>query len=239
MTNTPDTPEPRDSGIHSSSDADGDEALDPAAMLRLLETQQRSVAQQFGSFVWIITGTWGIAWLVGFGGLWLMDGLAPDFRLEPRIAFGLLGVLLAIAVLVSIYFGVRSNRGVKGSKQSEFTGVVYGSTWSIAMVGLWIFGSALISQGLSDEMASYYFTSAYVLMTGVMMLSAAAIWRAVPALVIGIWLVAIAAFSPLFGLPNHYLFLALAGGVAFLGLSIASLIYMSIVKRRAAGVHRG
>lgn len=220
----------------------GDEALDPAAMLALLETQQRSVTNQFGSFVWIITGVWGVAWFFGFLAMWLVEGLKPVFSLPLPVASVILGVLLAIAITISVIFGVRNSRGVKESRRSAFTSAVYGCTWSLAMMGLSVLGMAMISQGMPADITALYFTSAYVLMTGVLFMVSAAIWHAVPALVVGIWLVIVAAVAPLFGTPNHYLFLAIAGGLAFIGLSIGARIYSSKLRKQPAsmgGLKRG
>ena len=52
-----------------------------------------------------------------------------------------------------------------------------------------------------------------------------AIWHAIPALVSGVWLVVVAVVAPFFHYPHHYLFLALAGGGAFIVLAIGSEIY--------------
>ncbi|SEB96032.1 hypothetical protein SAMN04489806_2234 [Paramicrobacterium humi] len=222
----------------TNSPHDDDEALDPAAMLALANAQQRSVASQINSFAWIITGVWGIAWLVGFGAIWLIDGLAPAFALPAGVAWPTLGVCLAVAVATSIVLGIRSTRGVKSSPSSAFTGAVYGSTWSISMVGIWILGSSMIAQGMSAEIAAFYFTSAFVLMTGVMMLVSAAIWQTRPSLYVGIWLVVIAAVAPLFGVPGNYLFLALSGGLVFLLFSIVLLVHASRLRRRLQGSDR-
>ena len=179
-----------------------DSALDPAEMLALLENQQRSVANQFGSFVTLIIAAWGVVWLIGFGALWAIDGLKPAFSLPTPLGASILATLIAIAIAISIIASVRSNRGVRPSKAAAFTGAVYGSAWSISMTGLWVLGVAMIANGLPPEFAGYYFSAGYVLMTGVLFIVSAAIWQAVPALIAGVWLVIVAAFSPFFGIPG-------------------------------------
>ena len=217
---------------------DGDEALDPASMLDLLQAQQRSTTTQMGSFVGMITATWGLAWLLGFGALWLIDGMRPAFAIPVAVAAWAFGLLIAIAIVISIVLGVRNTRGVRGTPASTFTGAVYGSTWSVSMIALYVFGVGLIANGMSPALASVYFPSAYVLMTGVLFMVSGAIWHAVPALVSGIWLVVVAVVAPFFAYPGHYLFLAVAGGGAFLALAIGSEIYSRRVRRAADGGNR-
>ena len=224
----------RQSGSASNArTVDGDEPLDPAAMLELVQAQQRSATTQMGSFVGVITATWGIAWLVGFLLLWLIDGAEPAFSLPVPIAATGFGILVAIAIVISIVLGIRNTRGVKNSPASAFTGAVYGSTWSVSMIALYVLGAGLIVNGMPPAVASIYFPSAYVLMTGVLFMVSGAIWHAVPALVSGVWLVVVAVVAPFFQYPNHYLFLALAGGGAFIALAIGSEIYARRVRRAA------
>ncbi|MET1052938.1 MAG: hypothetical protein ABWX65_09895 [Mycetocola sp.] len=230
------TAENGDRASGSTSNArtvDGDEALDPAAMLELMHAQQRSVTTQMGSFVSVITATWGIAWLVGFLLLWLIEGAEPAFAIPIPVAATGFGILVAVAIVISIVFGVRNTRGVKSSPASAFTGAVYGSTWSVSMIALYVLGAGLVVNGMPPEVATIYFPSAYVLMTGVLFMVSGAIWHAVPALISGIWLVVVAVVAPFFQYPTHYLVLALAGGGAFIALAIGAEIHARRVRRAA------
>ncbi|MBG6239219.1 hypothetical protein IWX78_002198 [Mycetocola sp. CAN_C7] len=231
--NSPDHGDRASGSTTNANIPEGDEPLDPAAMLDLLQVQQRSVTTQMGSFVGVITATWGVAWLVGFLLLWLIDGARPGFALPLPIAAWGFGILIAIAIVISIVLGVRNSRGVKSSPASVFTGAVYGSTWSVSMIALYVFGAGLLVNGMPPSVASIYFPSAFVLMTGVLFMVSGAIWHAIPALVSGIWLVVVAVVAPFFQYPNHYLFLALAGGGAFIALAIGSEIYARRVRRSA------
>ena len=212
---------------------EGDEPLDPAAMLELMQAQQRSVTTQMGSFVGVITATWGIAWFAGFLLLWLIDGAKPAFSLPLPVAAWGFGILIAIAIAISIVLGVRNTRGVRSTPASAFTGAVYGSTWSVSMIALYVFGAGLIVNGMPPAVASIYFPSAFVLMTGVLFMVSGAIWHAIPALISGIWLVIVAVVAPFFHYPNHYLFLSIAGGGAFIVLAIGSEVYARRVRRAA------
>ncbi|MGO7984240.1 hypothetical protein ACC691_41145, partial [Rhizobium johnstonii] len=65
--------------IPLAEDRHDEEPLAPEEMLALSAAQQRSISGQMGGFVPIIMTTWGIVWLLGFGALWLIDGLRPAF----------------------------------------------------------------------------------------------------------------------------------------------------------------
>jgi len=221
--------------VHMSETKNDDRPLDPAAMYALLNNQQKSVETQMGAFVPYITLAWGLTWLIGFGALWLIDGLQPAFSLPLAAAVPIFIATILISGGFSAWLGIRSGRGMRGNSASAFTGTVYGITWSIGATALGIFGSALQRQGMSAETANFFYPSAYVLFAGIMYIIAAAIWHAIPSLVGGCWLVVIAVAAPFFGYPGHYLFLALAGGLAFIALSV----HGSIEQRRVRALTNG
>ncbi|QPZ37408.1 hypothetical protein [Paramicrobacterium chengjingii] len=216
-----------------------DEALDPAEMLRLLNDQQKSVESQFSSIAWKVSAIWGIAWTIGFGAVWLVDGLKPAFSIPKTSGYIVLGVVVSIAVVVSVVSGVRSGRGVRTTKADAFVAAAYGSTWPLTMIGFWLFGMALLSQGMSDTTTEFYFSSGFVLMTGFMMAVSAAVWKMKSALAVGVWLVIIAAVAPFFGTPGNYLFLAMSGGLVFIGFAVAIAAYNAGLKRRVTGGNHG
>jgi len=214
------------SSANGATPIDGDAPLEPAAMLALSESQQRSVQSKMGGFVPIITGTWAGAWLIGFLALWSIDGLDGGLSLPLPLAIVVFVAVMLIAIAASTWLGIRSSRGIKSSRASDFTGAVYGSTWWVGSVGLGAIGGGLATQGMSSEIANFYYPAIFVLFSGVMYMVAGAIWHAVPPVVMGVVIVAIAAASSFFPYPTHFLFLALAGGGAFAILTIVSAVYM-------------
>ena len=224
-----------------ASRAADDAVLDPAAMLALLDDQRRSVERQMAAFVPIIVTAWGIAWLVGFGALWLIDGLAPAISLPAPVAFSIFGACLVAAIVLSAVLGARSGRGLRGNKGEAFTGIVYGSAWWIGSLGIVGLGQGLAFNGMSADLAAIYYPVAFVTFAGVMYVLSAAIWRAVPMLIVGVWTVAVAVAAPFFGVPTHYLVLALGGGLGFLALGVASSIHLARLRGRVreAAVPRG
>lgn len=214
-----------------------DDALDPAAMYALLQNQQRSVQAQMGDFVPLISGAWGVAWLLGFGSLWLIDGV-EGFSLPVPVAVTVFVAALVLAGGLSAWLGFRTGRGMRGNTGAAFTGIVFGNLWWVGSAAIGILGSGLRAQGMTEQLANFYYPCAYVLFAGIMYIVAGAIWRTVSSVIAGLWLVIVAAVASLFPYPQHYLFLALAAGIGFLALSLTSALRLRRIRRAAAGGDR-
>lgn len=208
-----------------------DEALPPEAMLALLENQRRSVEGQIAGFVPVIVLAWGITWLFGFGALWLIDGLRPAFALPLPLAVAVFVTLLVGSIALSAILGIRSGRGLRGNPGDAFQGAVYGVTWMIGSVAIYVFAAGLAANGMDRDLANIYFPVAFVLFTGIMYLLSAALWQAVPMLILGIWTIVVGLAAPFFGYPTHYLVLAVAGGIGFLVLAVASFVHLARLRR--------
>lgn len=200
-----------------------DEApLDPAEALALAERQQRAVGLSFVKPVMVLYTIWGVAWLVGFLVLWL----AHTVEWMPWIVAGpTFGVLIIAAIVASGIIGSRIGRGVQGS--SAYQGIVYGLAWPIIGIAFGFVGAGLIRQGMSSELASLYFPSAYALMVGILYILGAALWNARSQFVLGVVLIVLGSAAPFFGAPANNLVMAF-GGLAFL----IGAVHFAIVARR-------
>ena len=203
--------------------ASDDAPLDPAGMLELLERQQSDVHRRTAKLIPWILFAWGVTWLVGYGALWLVDGLGPAFSLPLGVAVAVFVGLMAVSVALSAVLGGLSGRGMKASKQSNFTGAVFGCTCSVAFLAIYVVGAQLSALGMPAEVANVYFPVMYTLIIGILYLLAGAIWRAVPSVVLGGLLAAVALAAGFSAYPTPYLVIAVAGGGVFLagGLVIA------------------
>jgi hypothetical protein len=214
----------------ASTEHDDDSALDPAAMLALAETQQSDVQRKLARYVpWILL-SWGIAWGVGFALLWLIDGAKPAFSVPVSVAASIFAALMAAALVVSGVLGARSGRGIRTTPAAQFTGTVYGTTWTVGFVAIFVFGGALLKNGMDPALSNIYYPTATTLFVGIMYIIAGAIWRAVQAIAMGGWIVLVALIAPFFGYPNHYLFFAIAGGGVFLVGAVVVAFYATAVR---------
>jgi hypothetical protein len=212
------------------------QAQDAATMFALIEDQQRDIALKQAAIVPRMTLTWGLAWLVGFLALWLIDGAQPAFGLPAALAIGIFVAANVAGVVVSAVLGVRSTRGIRPNRQTAFTGAVYGSTWSLGVVALLLAGWGLSVQGMSADVAGYFYSAGFVVFAGLMYVIAGAIWQATPCVVAGVVIVLAGASSTFLPSPWNYLFLAVVGGGTFLVLSVAAARWFRTA--RAAAVAR-
>lgn len=207
----------------SETDSPDEGHLDPAEALALAESQQRAVGLSFVKPVALLYLVWGVSWLLGFLALWL--GYVTEW--VPISAAGIaFGVLITAAIVTSAIVGSRIGRGVQGS--SEFQGIVYGLSWPLTGFAFAAVGMGLISQGMSTELASVYFPSAYALMVGILYMVGGALWNARSQLVLGIVLLVIGSVAPFFGAPHNNLVMAIGGGGAFL---IGAAHFMIVLRR--------
>jgi len=206
-------------------DAALDPPLDPAAMLALMQREQREMPRRMARQIpWILLA-WGIAWFVGFGMLWLIDGARPMFSVPLVVSVAVfIGVQIG-AVVVSAIIGARSGRGIKSSPAAAFTGTVYGVTASAAFFSMWVFAAGLQANGMDKDLQTIFFPTAMGIVIAILYSIAGAIWHAIPAIVMGAGILVVSLIAPFFGYPNHYLFLALAGGAVFFAGAISVGIY--------------
>lgn len=190
--------------------------LDAAAALELVTRQQDDIQRRMIAGLPLILGAWGVAWGVGFTALWLIDGLAPGFRMPLPAAVVIFVVLMAAALVVSGVVGARMGRGIRGGAAAAWTGTVYGLTWPVAFLAIVALGNALIVNGMPPELASIYYPTASTMFVGVMYILAGAMWQNWQSIAMGVWIVLVACVAPFFGYPTHYLVFAVAGGGVFL-----------------------
>ncbi|MEV5068614.1 hypothetical protein MRBLMI12_000159 [Microbacterium sp. LMI12-1-1.1] len=199
-----------------SDPADDDAPRDAAAMLDLVRSQQDRVTRQLAAEVPLILLVWGIAWFVGFGLLWLIDGAEPAVSVPLPVAVTVFIVLMAGALGATAILGIRSGRGIRASAEAAFTGAVYGWSWTIAFVAMFVFGTALVQNGMPPDLANIYYPTASTLLVGLLYFVGGGIWHAKPLLWLGGWIVVVALVAPFFGYPTHYLVFSIAGGGVFL-----------------------
>jgi hypothetical protein len=191
-----------------------EDELSPAESLALIEGQRAELRRRRGVRPELISFAWGLAYLLGFGGWYLaLRGVVP-----AALAGVLLGVLGAIALVLPIVLGVRASRGMRGP--SRTVGVMYGSAWGLAFAANSVVQSALQRQlAPSWEVSSLMWASSSLMVTGLMYLAGAMLWRDGSQYLLGAWMLASAAGSVLAGVPGNFLVLAFAGGGGMLVLA--------------------
>ena len=165
----------------------------------------------------LILAAWGIAWFVGFGLLWLIDGAKPAVAVPLPIAVVVFVVLMVGALVGTAILGARSGRGIRASADAAFAGAVYGWSWTIAFVAIFVFGSRAGSQRHAAG------TREHLLSDGVHLRRRPAVLRRRRHLACeatrsgsGDGTSSSRCVAPFFGYPTNYLVFSVAGGGVFL-----------------------
>ncbi len=194
-----------------------DSPLDPAEQLRLVAAQQARTRRSLAPDERFLFGAWGVAWLVGFGVIWLASPLRDGGPLVavPGLVAGLLFfVLLVGAGVVTAVHSYRAGRGLAGP--SSRTGAMYGWGWFLgfAMLPCIVLGAERL--GASPEVMAMLWPAVSGLIVGLLYVGGAAAWDDPTQFVIGAWIIVTTGVGCLLGLPGLYLVMCLAGGGGFL-----------------------
>ncbi|MEV4758152.1 transporter [Micromonospora sp. NPDC049559] len=214
------TPEDRDPADRDTADrgaADrgaGSDDLppsDPVAALNLIRQQRAEALRRIQPDPRWIYWPWGVAWLVGFGLLFLRFG--PDQRvfvdLPSWLPLAVLYALLIAAGTVTSLVGSRSYGQVVGD--SSRRGAWYGAAWLLGYVSLGVTLSR-VTGALPVDRAGLLWSASAVGLTGVLHIAGAAIWLDRNLYLLGVWIIAVNVLGVIAGPGWQALLIALAGG---------------------------
>jgi hypothetical protein len=215
---------------HDRTVDDDGPAPDPREMHALMEDQRRVAVDAQMSFVWVMEVCWGVAWILGYTALWLIDG-SDAVSLPLPVAVGIFAGLIVLSSIVSIVLGIRNAPGVESSPESAWQGRVYGISWSVAMVSVYVLGIGLAVNDAPGRLLSIFYTSGFSFVAGLMLLSTAALFRSRSSLLLGSILVLAALAAPFAGYPGNYIVMAVVGGGAYLVTGIAAALLAGRTRR--------
>lgn len=193
------------------NDSDVDDLPPSAAEAQRLIHEQRAVASRSLSpdprvFYW----PWGVAWLVGFGCLYLRHG--PDERvlvsMPAWLPLTVLYVMMAAAMVISAVLGARSARHVKG--ESQVKGATYGFAWFLGFAGIAV-TAGRVSDLLPPPETGLLWAGLSVGFVAAMYLTGAALWGERDMAILGVWIGAVNVIGVLAGPGWHSLIIATAG----------------------------
>lgn len=194
--------------------------LSPEASLALIDEQQQAAHRTLDVDPSIFLVPWGLAWLLGYGVLFLRFG--PDERvlvsMPEWMPYAILYVALVVAGILSGVAGHRATQGIAG--ESAERGRMYGWSWAVAFAGFGVFGSQFHTY-LPDPQFRLLMSALPVFITGILYMSGGAVWRDRHQFAFGVWLSVINAAGLLAGPGWHSLIISLLGG----GGMLASAAY--------------
>lgn len=197
------------------TEPDDDAELSPEASLALIAREQEAAARRLDIDASLFLAPWGLAWLVGYGLLFLRYG--PDDRvlvsMPGWLPLAVLYSLLVAAGLVTGITGARAVRGVAGDSAER--GTMYAWSWFVAFAGFGVLGSRFESV-LPEAEYGLLMGALPVFITGILYMSGGAVWRERRQFAFGVWLSAVNAAGLLAGPGWHSLVVAVLGGGAML-----------------------
>jgi hypothetical protein len=191
----------------------------PAESLRLIADQQAVARRGLTVDPLVYNLPWGLAWLIGFGLLFLRFG--PRGRvivdMPAWLPLTAMFVAMGIAAVVTTVVPVRVGRHVSGP--SAVQGAMYGWAWfaTFSAIG----GSArLFAQQLPADQARLLWSWLCVLAAGVLLICGAAVFRQVSMFVFGLCVVALDVVGAFAGPGWHSLIIAVGGGGGMIALGV-------------------
>lgn len=192
---------------------------DPAESLRLIEHEQANLARSLTPDPRLLYWPWGIAWLIGFGALFLR--YSPGHRvlvaMPEWLPLTILGVLLISAGAITGVVGGRAARQVAGPSNRQ--GLMYGLTWFIAFAGMSLVFSQFSGE-LAGERQELLWGGGMVALTGALHMAGGAIWNDLQVFILGAWTSLVNVVGISFGVGWHSLIVAVAGGGGMLVLGL-------------------
>ncbi|GIH20538.1 transporter [Rugosimonospora africana] len=192
----------------------GDDEAAPvsaAESLKLIEAQRDAAVRSLRPDPRFIYWPWGLAWLVGFGLLFLRHGPHEQIRVSmpDTLPLATLFALMIIALLVSGVAGARANRQISGD--SSVRGLRYGLSWLAGFAGNAVV-CAHFSKLLPAPEVGLLWAATSVGLVGVLYLTGSAVWQSRDLFVLGIWLTISNIVGVLAGPGWHSLVISVAGG---------------------------
>jgi hypothetical protein len=184
---------------------------DAATALRMIHEQRAATVRQLEPDPRLYYWPWGVAWLVGFGLLFLR--FSPGGRvlvdLPDWLPLTALFVLLGAASVVFAVAGTRAYRQVAGD--SARRGAWYGWAWFLGFLTLFVVDGR-VSDRLPHDLAGLLWSAGAVGLTGALHMAGGAIWLDRNLFALGVWLTTINILGVIAGPGWHALVVSLAGG---------------------------
>ena len=165
----------------------------------------------------MIFTAWALVYLLGYGVVWLSVRGQRPFHAPAGWALALLALLAVVALGVTAQLTDRATSGVGGVSAQRRR--IYWLSLAVGLLGVNVMQPALRHVGASHGVISVFTASSPLLVAGVVLVAGTAAWLNWYAFGLGIWLIAVAAFSGFAGPAGVWAVDALAVGVPFLAMA--------------------
>ncbi|MFJ2032077.1 hypothetical protein [Streptosporangium sp. NPDC087985] len=190
---------------------DDEGALSPQETLRLIEQQGSAAAHRLTPDPVPHYLAWGVAWIVGFGALFLYHGLSgtPYVPIPFAVALALQFGSSLLAILVSALTMWQLGSPVRGASQSR--GMMYGFAWFFSFFTVWMVAMRFAPQ-LPPAESSLLWASLSMMVVAVLYMAGGAVWLARPMFVFGAGLAVLNGIGATAGPGWHALLMSVGAG---------------------------
>ncbi|WP_052809342.1 hypothetical protein [Streptomonospora alba] len=206
-----------------------DAPFDPAETRELIERQRDAAANELAPDWRLLFAVWGLALLVGYGGLYLQRTVLSG--VPPAVAGVVMFLALLAALTVTTRHDIRLNRGLRGPSALAGARIGWAYVAGFALVG--VLAWSLYRGGASAPLVWLAFAGLSLLVIGLVHMVSAAWDHDRLRFGLGAWILAADALALLVGMPHAYLVLALGGGGGFLAAAAALSLRRPSRSRRA------
>jgi hypothetical protein len=164
--------------------------------------------------------SWSLVYLLGYGLMWFSVRNQHPYQAPPGWALAVVIVLAAMALAVTAALTDRATSGVGGTSATRRR--VYWLSLVIGLIGVYIMQPVLLHAGASPNVMGVFSASSPLLVAGVVLIAGTAAWLNWYAFSLGVWLIAVAAFSGFAGPAGVWAVEGLAIGAPFLAMGVIS-----------------
>jgi hypothetical protein len=190
------------------------EQLDPSTALAIVADTRARARRALEVNGAVMYAAWGLAWLIGYGVIWLSVRGHVVYRTPAAWTFVVLGVCIGAALATSMVTIGQAMRGLAGS--SSTSGKLYGWAWAISFSCLFFVIGGLGHAGASEAVIGLFASAGPAFVVSISYLVSGALWNDAMMFVVGAWLALTVGVAVLFGVVTLDLFMAIAGGGGFL-----------------------
>jgi hypothetical protein len=200
--------------MRDGKDMDEAAGMDPQDAAGIMREARERANRELNIRDPVIFASWALVYLLGYGVVWLSVRGQQPYRAPAGWALALLALLAVVALGVTAMVTDRATSGVGGA--STLRRRIYWLSIAIGLLGLYIMEAALRYNGASRGVIDVVTASAPLLVAGVVLVAGTAAWLNWYAFGLGVWLIAVAAFSGFAGPVGVWAVDALAVGLPFL-----------------------
>jgi hypothetical protein len=210
--------------VNEAIPTEGDDSLDPHEAASLMQETQRRAQRQFTHQTPLLSMANALTMLAVYGAIWSSSRGHHPYRGPTLGAIGVVYIVVAAIIVVSVTMYVRANAGISGPSRHEERITAIPLVASI--VGVYVFDGALKYDGFSPAIVYGVFDAAAPwLVVGAVLAALAASkedwWKLGAAVAV----IAIGAGSVFAGPVNVWGVLAVCGCLLFLGQAVLRFLW--------------